>query len=123
MSKRDVVTLARTDYEALLDRIEDAEDRAAVAAFTAKEKALGKAAARKDALPSDLVGALIAGGHPVRIWRKHRGLTVSQLAAKTGVAQSYLTEIETGKKPGSLDAMKRLAAGLGISLDDLVAWL
>jgi ribosome-binding protein aMBF1 (putative translation factor) len=123
MNKRDTVTLARADYEALLDRIEDAEDRAAVAAFAAREKALGKEAARKDALAGDLVSALIAGAHPVRVWRKHRGLTVTQLADRVGMAQSYVTEIETGKKPGSLDAMRKIAAALGISLDDLVAWL
>ena len=85
MSKRDSVTLTCADYEALLDRIEDAEDRAAVAASEAREKALGKEAARKDALPGELVSALIAGTHPVRVWRKHRGLAVTQLADEIGV--------------------------------------
>jgi hypothetical protein len=123
MSKRDTVTLARADYEALLDRIEDAEDRATVAAAAAREKALGKEAARRDALPGDLVAALVRGAHPVRIWRKHRGKTLVELAGETGIAQSYLTEIETRKKPGSLHAMKKIAAALGLSLDEIVAWL
>jgi len=34
-----------------------------------------------------------------------------------------VTEIETGKKPGSLDAMRQIAAALGLSLGDLGAWL
>jgi hypothetical protein len=67
MSKRDTVTLARADYEALLGRIEDAEDRAVLAAAEAREMALGKTAARKDALPGELVGTLVEGTHPARV--------------------------------------------------------
>jgi lambda repressor-like predicted transcriptional regulator len=123
MSKRDTVTLARADYESLLERIENAEDRATLAAAEAREKALGKDAGRKDALPGKLVDALLAGTHPVRVWRKHRGLTLDALSVRTGIAQSYLTEIETRKKPGSLDAIRKIAAALGLSLDDLAAWM
>ena len=123
MSNSDTVTLSRADYEALLDRIEDAEDRAVVAAAEAREKALGREKARADALPLELAAALAQGTHPVRVWRKHRGLTLDALAARADIAQSYLTEIETHKKPGSLGAMIKIAAALEISLDDLAAWL
>jgi DNA-binding Xre family transcriptional regulator len=123
MSKGDSVTLKRRDYEALIDRVEDADDRVTIAAAEAREKALGVKAARADALPLDLVKALAGGTHPVRVWRKHREMTLQDLSAATGIAQSYLTEIETGKKPGSLDAMIKVAAALKVSLDDLVAWL
>lgn len=58
----------------------------------------------------------------MRIWRKHRGLTREALAAAAGVAPSYLTEIETRKKPGSFEALAKLAAALKISLDDIAAW-
>lgn len=123
MSKGDSVTLKRRDYEALIDRVEDADDRVTIAAAEAREKALGLKAARADALPLDLVKALADGTHPVRVWRRHRQLTLQDLSAATDIAQSYLTEIETGKKPGSLDAMIKIAAALKVSLDDLVAWL
>ena len=46
MNTADTVTLSRTEYEALLRELEDAEDLAAVAAAEAREAALGKAAAR-----------------------------------------------------------------------------
>jgi DNA-binding Xre family transcriptional regulator len=124
MSKSNgTVTLKRRDYEALIDRVEDADDRITIAAAEAREKALGVKAARADALPLDLVKALADGSHPVRVWRKHRKMTLQDLSAATGIAQSYLTEIETGKKPGSLDAMIKISAALDVSLDDLVAWL
>jgi hypothetical protein len=93
-SKSATVTLSRGRYDALLRRVEDAEDRAAVAAQEAREEALGKAAARADHLPVELVRRLIAGESPVRIWREHRGMTGKALAEAAGVTASYLSEIE-----------------------------
>jgi len=118
----DNVVLSRTDYEALLARLEEAEDRAT---FHRLERRLTEAdaAALADYLPDELVARLLAGEHPVRVWRSHRALTREALAAKSGVAPSYVTEIETGKKPGSFDAMMKLAAALEISVDDIAAWL
>ena len=123
MSGSVTVTLTRAEYEALLQRIEDAEDLVAVAAAAAREAALGQGAARADYLPIDLVERLAAGEHPIRVWRAHRGLTREALAAAGGVSPSYVTEIETRRKPGSLDAMIKLAAALRISLDDIAVWL
>ncbi len=123
MRASETVTLTRAQYEALLNRLEDAEDRAIVAGAQAREKALGKKAARADALPLELVEALARGTHPVRVFRKHRSLTLDALAEATGIAQSYLTEIETRKKPGSLDALIKIAAALEVPLDDIAAWL
>lgn len=119
----ETVTLTRAEYEALIERLEDAEDLAAIAAAEAREAALGKKKARADYLPVELVRRLSAGEHPVRIWRIHRGVTREALAAAAGIAPSYLSEIETRRKPGSFNALAKLAAALCISLDDLAAWL
>ena len=119
----DTVTLSRAEYESLLDRIEDTEDKAAIDRLEARIAKVGFTEATKDYLPIQLVERLIAGEHPIRVWRAHRGVTREALAQKAGVAPSYLTEIETRKKPGSFDAMIKLAAALGISLDDIAAWL
>ena len=102
---------------------EDGEDRATIAAAEAREKALGAVLARAEALPIELVQALNEGTHPNRVWRKHRSMTLDQLADATGIAESYLTEIETYKKPGSLGAMIKIASALKITLDDIAAWL
>ena len=123
MSDSDTVTLTRAEYEALIRQIEDAEDLAAVAAAEAREAALGKVAARADHLPIALVERLVAGEHPVRVWRTQRGMTREALAEAAGVSPSYLTEIETRRKPGSFDAMMKLAAALKVPLDDIAAWL
>jgi len=124
MSKEnDTVTLTRAEYEALLARIEDAEDNSLLDNVEARERELGKEKARADYLPGELVRRLIDGEHPVRVWRAHRGLTREALAAAAGIASSYLSEIETRHKPDSFSALAKLAAALRISLDDLAAWL
>jgi transcriptional regulator with XRE-family HTH domain len=46
-------------------------------------------------------------------------LTGAALARLCGVAQSYISEIETGRKPGSFEAMAKIARALSVSLDDL----
>jgi ribosome-binding protein aMBF1 (putative translation factor) len=121
--KPDIVTLTRAEYEALIEQIEDAEDNAFLDRVEARERAIGKKRARSGYLPAELVHRLIEGEHPVRVWRAHRGLSRDSLAAAAGIAPSYLTEIETRRKPGSFAALTKLAAALSISLDDLAAWL
>jgi DNA-binding XRE family transcriptional regulator len=119
----DTVILTRAQYEALIDALEDAEDIATVRLAEAQEALIGKRKVRADYLPMELVKRLLEGEHPIRIWRQHRGLTREALAAAAGVAPSYLTEIETRRKGGSLDAVIKLAAALDVSLDDLAPWL
>jgi len=123
MNATDTITLSRAEYEALISSLEDAEDLAAVAAVEAREAALGKDVARAGYLPIDLVKRLSAGEHPIRVWRAHRGMTREALAAAAGVAPSYLSEIETRRKPGSFKAIAKLAAALRVPLDDIAAWL
>lgn len=112
-SVRDAVTLRRADYEAMLARIEDLEDALEVRAAEAR----GPGA---DAWPADLAKRRIAGEHPLRLWRRHRGLTLAALADKARMPVSYVSEIENRKKPGSVAALGKLARALGTALDDLV---
>jgi DNA-binding XRE family transcriptional regulator len=116
----DTVTLSVADYEALVAAAEDAVDVASLHAAEAKEQELGTAAARADNLSDDAVGRLLSGEHPITIWREHRGLTVSALAEAAGVSRSYLAEIEAAKKPGSIQAFRRIASTLGVAVDDLL---
>ena len=119
----DTVTLTRAEYDALISRVEDAEDNVAIDRLEARIEKEGFAAATADYLSGELIARLVAGEHPIRIWRLHRGLTRETLAVSAGVSPSYLTEIETGRKTGSLRAMVKLATALRVSLDDIAAWL
>ena len=116
----DTVTLSRIDFEAMLDALEDAADVASLKAATGEEARLGKTAARADHLPIELVERMLAGELPLRLWREHRKMTVAALAAASGVSGSYISEIETGRKPGSVDALAKLSKALGLTIDDLI---
>lgn len=71
----------------------------------------------KNDLPNEILDALTARQeNPIKILRNHHGLTQVQLAKKAGISRPYLAEIETGKKDGSLRAMKALADVLGVSV-------
>lgn len=73
-------------------------------------------------LPDSVLDALaVAQDHPIRILRKHRGLTQAQLSKKSGVSRPYLTEIETGRKQGSLTALKNIARALEVDIGTLTA--
>ncbi|SNS24859.1 MULTISPECIES: helix-turn-helix domain-containing protein [unclassified Azospirillum] len=111
----DTVTLARADYDALLTELEEARDIATVRQFNAD-----LAADRTETLPWEMARTLLDGANPVRVWREHRGMTARALAAAAGIAPGYLSEIETGKKPGSAAALKALATVLRVDMEDLV---
>ena len=53
-------------------------------------------------------------------YRDYRGLTLQELSDRTGLAISYISEIERGRKSGSISALARIAAALDATLDVLV---
>ena len=86
-----------------------------------EDAGLYRARAGEPMIPHEVVEAIHKGVHPVRAWRKHRGLTLRELAEAGGMPIGYLSEIETGKKPGSIAAYKSLARALGTGIDMLIA--
>lgn len=109
------VTVNRADWEAILDRLDDRQDREAIA--------------RSESIPPDYRVTYTAdetrrmaldGVSPVTIWRERLKLTQGDLAAGAGISKSYLSEIESGKKPGSTVALQRLARVLRVRIEDLL---
>jgi len=69
-------------------------------------------------LPDSVLDRIACGiEHPVKILRKHRGLTQLDLANAAGISRPYLAEIETGKKAGSINAIKALARALSVNIN------
>jgi DNA-binding XRE family transcriptional regulator len=109
--------LRRRDYDALIKAYEDAADALALADVRAREVA-GDA----EYVPVEVAERIfVATEHPVRVWREHRGLSLSALAKEAGIAQSYLSEIEHCKKRGSVRALAALAKVLRVDIEDLLA--
>ncbi len=113
----DTVLLSRADYEALLQQAEDAAD-----AVQMREAEARVAAGEDEYVPIEVTRRLLAGEAPVRVWREHRNVSARALANRAGLSAAYLSQIETGKKPGSFDAMAKLARALGVDMEDLEPW-
>ena len=106
-----VVPLA--EYEALRNAVnEDAIDAAIMKRVLEDPD--------QELVPFTLVKRIADGEHPVRVWREYRGMRAGELATAAGIANSYLSDIENRKKPGSINAMKRIAIALDVTIDDLI---
>ena len=60
-------------------------------------------------------------GRAIRVLRVERGLERKDLAARSGLSYPYLSEIESGKKRASSQALLAIAQALGVRPHELLA--
>ncbi|MGB1110970.1 MAG: helix-turn-helix domain-containing protein, partial [Gammaproteobacteria bacterium] len=82
---KQAVVLSADDYRVLREKAEMLDD---VVAFDSAKAALDSA--EDELVPADVVHDLLDGENPIRVWRKHRGLSQVALAQKIGISQAYL---------------------------------
>jgi transcriptional regulator with XRE-family HTH domain len=71
--------------------------------------------------PSEDVAAVLAGVGPrLKRLRTHRGVTLTDLAAITGISKSTLSRLETGQRKPSLELLLPIAKAHRVPLDELV---
>jgi CheY-like chemotaxis protein/DNA-binding XRE family transcriptional regulator len=58
-------------------------------------------------------------GAAIRERRKGLGLTLAQMASRTGVSLGYLSQIELGKNSASIETLYRISLGLGLRMSEL----
>lgn len=62
-------------------------------------------------------------GRRIQRFRKEKGLTLAELAAKANISKSYLSELENGvgnhKRP-SAETLYRIGKALGVAMSDLL---
>jgi DNA-binding XRE family transcriptional regulator len=110
-----LVMLSEADFRLLREAAEDNADRLAVGEFRRKI-----AVGEEELIPSKIVDRLLSGESRIRVWREHRGLTAKALAEKADIAQPFLSQIETGKREGTIETLRRLSEALNVTIDDLV---
>ena len=109
--KPDAVILSKKDYEKLLRHKEDLEDIRALKDYETSGE---------EGFPSEVVERLVDGESPIKVYREYRGLTQIKLSEMVGVNQSYITQLESGKKKGTVRVLKKIATALNLDLNDLV---
>ena len=108
MTSQETVTIIRAEYDALIAHNAELEEH--IAALEADDG---------NRVPHQVALAIMRGDSPLSAFRSYRGLTLRQLSEATGVAASYISEIERGLKPGSAASLVSLAAALGTRIDVL----
>jgi len=57
-------------------------------------------------------------GKRITLFREKKGITVNRLANEAGISQSYLREVELGKKKPTVETLSFVCEALGITLKD-----
>ena len=121
----EVAILPRKEYERLAARAAEADEDAGMARIVARAQA--EVAEGGVLLPKDVVDRLADGENPVRVLREWRerdrpdGMTQMSLSFKTGLSQGYISDIETGRRTGTVSALRLIADVLDVPLDLLVS--
>jgi DNA-binding XRE family transcriptional regulator len=110
-SGEEMVVIPRREYERLKAAAAD-EDADDVAIYDARKAEL---AGDPDALlPAPVSAAMLRGDSRFRALRRWRGLSQSALAARAGVGQGYLSDIENRRRAGAPETLERLAQALDV---------
>jgi len=112
------VKVPKREFEGMLSEIQNLkeamEDRLDIAAL---DQALRL---DEELLPAELVKRMVNAESPVRVFREHRGLTQQALADAAGVSKTTISELESGRKDGSIKTLSAIADTLNVDIDDLV---
>jgi DNA-binding XRE family transcriptional regulator len=112
----DIVILSREEYDTLVQQKEDFTDAAMLRAPVARREG-----GLEELLTGGEVNDLLAAASPLAFWRRKRGLSEAVLADTSGLSREALARIEAGESTADLDILKRLAAALRVTVDDLAA--
>ena len=110
----ELVVLSRNEYDALVSAAGDAdEDAADLAMYDSRKAALTSA---DDVLPAEVSELVLRGQTRLKAVRMWRRVAQGDVAARVGIAQGYLSDLENGRRSGSSDTLERLAGTLDVPL-------
>jgi hypothetical protein len=113
--KGEVAILPRKDYETLVAKAAEADEDAGTARLVARAR---KEIAEGDAvIPFDVVNRIANGENAIRVIREWRDVTQLYLAFKTHLGQGYISDLENGRRKGTVAALKEIARVLKVPLD------
>ena len=111
----EMAVLPKVDYDRLIEELRDKKDVLRAEIFRLKVKS-----GDEELIPAEFVNRMIDGENKIKVWRDYRGMSAKALADAAGISAAYLSQIEKGVREGSLDAMKKIAEALKVTIDELV---
>ena len=102
------------DYQHFMELLEDEIDARTVAEFHE-----AYTAGRAFLVPGEIMHRELSGESPIKLWREHRNLTQQELAKRVGISKPYLSQIETGKRQGTVETLSAIARSLDVPLEAL----
>ena len=114
-NKGEVAILPRKEYEALAAKAREADEDIGTARLVARARK--EIAAGIALIPKEIVDRIIAGENVLRLIRKWRGKTQLYLSSKTNLGQGYISDLESGRRKGTIAVLKKIADVLKVPLD------
>lgn len=102
------VVIPIDEWRRIESTLEDRVDAAIVRAFQKNPSAT---------VSDAVLGDILEGGHPIKAFREHRGLTQAQLAKTSGTSSVYISQIERGGRRAGRKLRAKLAKALAVSPD------
>lgn len=110
----EIVILTRAEFDALVARAEEVEEEAELKAIY--DARIAEVMKRPDALlPAEVSAYLMAGDRLLRALRRWRKMTQGELAKRAGLAQGYVSDLESGRREGTSETLASLARALEVS--------
>ena len=116
----ELAVLPREEYERLTALAAEAEEDAGTRRLVSRaRRALDER--REVAIPKAVADRIAAGENPILVVRDWRGITQVALSDAAGISQSYVADLESGRRSGSPRQLAAVAAALKVPLDLLVS--
>ena len=116
--KGEVAILPRKEYEALVAKAAEADEDAGTVRLVARARQ--ETAEGGTVIPFDIVNRIAKGESAIRVIREWRDTSQLHLAFKTHLGQGYISDLENGRRKGTVGALKEIARVLEVPLDLLV---
>ena len=116
----ELVLLTRAEFDELMALASEAEEEAAdVAIYDARKAALDNDP--NGLLPKEVSAMMLRGDRLLKALRKWRDMTQMELAARTGLGQGYLSDLESGRRQGTVETLAVIAKALDVPPSWLIA--
>jgi phytoene/squalene synthetase len=116
--KGEIAILPRKEYEKLAAKAAEADEDMGTARLIARARR--DIAAGIPLIPKKIADRIAKGENALRVLREWRDVTQLELEFKTDIGQSYISDMENGRRKGTAAALKKIADALNVPLELLV---